>query len=171
MDESASNGLGLHPGSEEILQSFASHPYQSLDADGMIAAVNDAWLDCLGYEREDIIGRWYGDILTNDSRKTFEARFDEFKSSGGASNVEFEITRSDGDMVIVSFDGVIEYDDQGNFVRTHCQFKDITDWKYRRTLFENSSDVIMILDKNGRAKYVSPSVKRVMGYDPEELRG
>ncbi|MEF8894586.1 PAS domain-containing protein, partial [Halodesulfurarchaeum sp.] len=171
MNDWEESGPDRPPGPVEVLQSFAPHPYLSLNADGEIITVNDAWLDLFGYDREAVIGRLFGEILTDRSRTKFESRFEDFKSSGGISDVEFEIKGSNDGTAIVSFDGVIEYDDQGNYVRTHCQFTDITDRKYRETFFVKSTDVIMILDDQGRAIYVTPSVERIMGYDPEELRG
>jgi diguanylate cyclase (GGDEF)-like protein/PAS domain S-box-containing protein len=38
-----------------------------------------------------------------------------------------------------------------------------------RSLVQNSSDVITILDADGVARYHSESVRRVLGYDPQEL--
>ncbi len=40
-----------------------------------------------------------------------------------------------------------------------------------RSLIENASDVIMILNDDGVIRYESPSVKRVLGYGAEELLG
>ena len=40
-----------------------------------------------------------------------------------------------------------------------------------RSLIENASDVITVLDLDGTIRYESPSVERVMGYKPEELTG
>jgi PAS domain S-box-containing protein len=40
-----------------------------------------------------------------------------------------------------------------------------------RKLVENSNDVATIIDPNGVITYVSPSVRRVLGYEPEELVG
>ena len=38
-----------------------------------------------------------------------------------------------------------------------------------RTLIEASSDVVLVLDETGCIEYASPSVERVLGYDPETL--
>ena len=38
-------------------------------------------------------------------------------------------------------------------------------------LLENASEVVTIYDKNGFAKYVSPSVKRILGFDAKEMIG
>jgi diguanylate cyclase (GGDEF)-like protein/PAS domain S-box-containing protein len=40
-----------------------------------------------------------------------------------------------------------------------------------RSLVQNASDVITILDADGRVRYVSPSVERVLGYSPEQYLG
>jgi len=40
-----------------------------------------------------------------------------------------------------------------------------------RGVAERSSDVILLTDPDGKAQYVSPSVKAVAGYDPEEILG
>jgi len=36
--------------------------YQSLDFDGNFIEVNQQWLDTLGYEHEEVIGKWFGDF-------------------------------------------------------------------------------------------------------------
>jgi PAS domain S-box-containing protein len=40
-----------------------------------------------------------------------------------------------------------------------------------QSLIENSFDAIVLIDATSRILYASPSVKRVLGYTPEELRG
>jgi two-component system, cell cycle sensor histidine kinase and response regulator CckA len=43
--------------------------------------------------------------------------------------------------------------------------------RYFRALTENSQDVLTILDRDGALRYTSPSLKRVLGYEPQELVG
>ena len=43
--------------------------------------------------------------------------------------------------------------------------------EYYHRILEHSSDYVIIVDGNGMIDYVSPSVKRVMGYDPSDLIG
>lgn len=43
--------------------------------------------------------------------------------------------------------------------------------KRQYTLLENASEIITIYDKDGITKYESPSIKRILGYEPEELIG
>ncbi|MFH1149296.1 MAG: PAS domain S-box protein [Actinomycetota bacterium] len=100
--------------------------YQSLDAEGFLLTVNEAWLDTLGYERDDVVGRWFGDLLTPESIRHFEACFPEFKATGRAHS-EFEVIRGDGSHLIAAFDGRIGYDEHGDFRQTHCILQDITE--------------------------------------------
>ncbi len=39
------------------------------------------------------------------------------------------------------------------------------------SLVQNSSDVVMVVDADSTMRYVSPSIERVLGYDPGELEG
>ncbi|OAI39826.1 hypothetical protein AYO40_05390 [Planctomycetaceae bacterium SCGC AG-212-D15] len=50
--------------------------------------------------------------------------------------------------------------------------KDVRDKEaYYRSLIENSSELIARLDRGGVVRYVSPSLRRVLGYAPEEILG
>ena len=40
-----------------------------------------------------------------------------------------------------------------------------------RSLVQNASDIALLCDRDARIKYVSPSVKRVLGYEPDEIIG
>ena len=40
-----------------------------------------------------------------------------------------------------------------------------------RTLIKEVNDLATIIDTDGRITYVSPAVRRIFGYDPEELIG
>ena len=100
--------------------------YQSLDEDGIIREVNQAWLDILGYSRQEVIGRWFGDFLPPDYFELFPERFACLKGTGEVCNVDFEMVRKDGARITVSFYGRVAVDDQGRFVRTHCMFQDVT---------------------------------------------
>lgn len=42
---------------------------------------------------------------------------------------------------------------------------------YYRRLTENASDVVMLLDRRGRIQYVTPSITRLLNYDPADLQG
>jgi len=101
--------------------------FQSLDADGCILDVNPTWLRTLGFERSEVIGRWFGDFLPPEGKESFHVRFPEFKRRGYVHDVPFRMVRKDGTTIDVLFEGCIGYTPQGAFKQTYCVFKDITD--------------------------------------------
>lgn len=136
------------PASIAVLREYAPHPYQSLNSDGEILTVNDAWLDLMGYRRENVEGRWFGEFLAPDSAEMFRSRFSEFKSTGGVSNVEFDMKCADGELITVSFDGTIEYDEDEAVSRTHCQFTEITEQKDREQELDEANTVLRTIVEN-----------------------
>ncbi len=100
--------------------------HQSLDECGRLIDVNPAWLAALGYPRDEVIGRWFGDFLTPASRQQFREAFTKCKAQGGRRGVELEMTRKDGTQIVAEFDGKIVRDAQGEFLQSHCIMHDIT---------------------------------------------
>jgi diguanylate cyclase len=99
--------------------------YQSLDIDGCFREVNETWLTVLGYRREDVLGKWFGDFLPPEDRKAFKERFERFKKLGKIRS-EFAMIKGDGDRVSIEFEGLVGYDEQGTFKQTYCTLNDIT---------------------------------------------
>ena len=78
--------------------------YQSLDANGLFIEVNQQWLDTLGYTREEIIGKWFGDFLPPAYQDGFRKRFPIFKQKGEIHS-EFEMIHKNGSLLFIAFDG------------------------------------------------------------------
>ncbi len=104
-------------------------PYQSLDEEGYILDVNRKWLDTLGYEKHEVLGRWFGDFLGPAFRDDFARNFVRFKEACSAESVEYEMARKCGTLVNVSVSGRVQLDENGCYVRSHCIFTDITERK------------------------------------------
>ena len=43
--------------------------------------------------------------------------------------------------------------------------------EYFQMLVEESSDIIMVIDENATIEYISPSIKKILGFSPEEVVG
>lgn len=100
--------------------------YQSLDENGCLIETNQAWLDILGYNKHEIIGRNFGDFLVADYRDTFLENFPKLKAIGEILGVEFEMRKKDGSTLHVRLDGRVGKNDQGDFQQTYCIIQDIT---------------------------------------------
>ncbi len=118
--------------------------YQSLNIDGEIIDVNPQWLKTLGFNKDDVIGSWFGDFLQADSKEHFRTNFKRFKEKGEVSGVEFKMLKGNGSEIIVSFEGCIGYDDKGNFKQTYCTFKDITKQKTYEQKLKQSDSIFLI---------------------------
>ena len=153
--------------------------YQSLDADGRLLDVNRAWLELLGYERVEALGRYFEDFMTPTSRAAFRERFPEFLAAGEIRRAERELVRKDGTVVTVSIDGRVERDHYPS-PRTHCLLRDVTDQRravealrqretaYRR-LVENISDALIVDDLEGRIVYANDRFLELFGFTRAEL--
>jgi len=155
--------------------------YQSLDKEGSIIEVNQAWLDLMGYSRDQVIGRWFGDFLAPHELASFKRRFPGFIETGEA-HVDFQMVRHDGSIIITHIDGGIGLDERGQFKQTHCILHDVTARKQTeeelikseerfRALIENALDGIMLLSAEGHIIYQSPSNQQILGYPPEDMQG
>jgi len=110
-----------------LLYEEAPLGYQSLDEKGHLLLVNQKWLDTLGYEREEVIGKSFGDFLHPDWVDHFKENFPRFKAAGEILSVEFEMVKKDGSLILAAFHGKIRSDPKGRFIQTHCVFQDITE--------------------------------------------
>jgi len=100
--------------------------YQSLDKTGCIIDVNPAWTKTLGYSREDVIGKWFGDFIHPDYLHIFNENFPKFLKNGTVSNVHFKMKHKNGNFVHIELDGRIGTIGNGESVRSFCVFNDIT---------------------------------------------
>ncbi len=100
--------------------------YQSLDITGNILEVNESWLRQLGYSRDEVIGRFIGDFMTESAISTLRCEFPQFKEKGHVNGPIFEFQDKEGQIRLMEINGQIGRDADGNFLRTHCILTDIT---------------------------------------------
>ena len=152
--------------------------YQSLDAAGGILDVNSAWLDLFQRRKEEVIGRFIGDYLTEASQAELVERFASFKRDNHTEGNVFEIVRGDGGRRLVTVNGRVARDDAGEFLCTHCILTDITErleqerqLRLAASVFEHANEAIAITDANANIVTVSPRFTEITGYAPEEVIG
>jgi PAS domain S-box-containing protein len=101
---------------------------QVLDENGCLLSVNHVWLQTLGYSREEVIGRWFGDFMVSRDMGLFTKNFLCVGRTGEISMLVVRMVRKDGSIIVVSIKGIISLDDYGIFRQIHCRFEDITNF-------------------------------------------
>jgi PAS domain S-box-containing protein len=178
----AENALAESEEKYRALFENAPLSYQSLNEDGCFIDVNPAWLRILGYEREEVIGNWFGDFLHPDFVQHFATNFPAFKKRGYVKDVQFRIRHKNGTYRHIEFEGCIGYLPDGSFRQTYCVFQDITERKVTeeklaaseelfRTLAVHAPAGIFMCDAEGLCTYVNPSWQEMAGMTQDQALG
>ena len=155
--------------------------YQSLNDEGYLMAVNETWVDILGYSKEEAIGKWFGDFLSKQYVADFRKKFLLFRSLGKIHG-ESMMVKKDGSKILIEFDGRIAYTLSGESEQIHFVFKDITEQKKAEKELKNKNEFIQtVLDNlpigvclnkidQGTALYLNKKFVEIYGWPEQELR-
>lgn len=154
----------------------------SIDAEGRIVSVSEAWLDTLGYRREDVIGRKSTDFLTEDSRRYAAGQvLPEFFRTGRCSDVEYRMQAADGRILDVLLSAHGERDEGGRIIRSLAVIQDVTERKRteqqlhrllaeQKAIIENEL-VGIVRVRERMIIWANPAFEKMLGYGPGELNG
>jgi PAS domain S-box-containing protein len=152
-----------------------------LDVNGHIQRVNREFTTMFGYAAVEAAGKPIRDLIVPVEFAEESNFFSETTSHGGVVSRETRRRRKDGSLIDVSVLGTpIRLG--SNHLGIYAIYRDISARKqaeeavrrseqHYRTVIEDASDIISILDGNGNVRFVSPSLTRLLGYQTEELIG
>ncbi|NTV18761.1 MAG: PAS domain S-box protein, partial [Bacteroidales bacterium] len=146
---------------------------------GYFIEVNEAWLNTLGFNRAEVIGKWFGDFLAPEFVDAFRKRFPIFKAQGHIHS-EFVMIHRNGQRKFIAFDGRVGYKNDGSFKQTHCILQDISDRKLAEeelkeseekyhSIYDNSYLGILLTVPDGRILAANGFACNMFGYSEEEL--
>jgi diguanylate cyclase (GGDEF)-like protein/PAS domain S-box-containing protein len=155
----------------------------SINAEGRLVSVSDAWLAKLGYTREEALGRLSSDFLTPESReRAIKEVLPEFFRRGHCENVEYQMVCKDGRLIDVLLSGVLDRDPTGRGPVSLAVITDVTALKAAerrlaesearyRGLVEDQTEQVSLATPEGELRYVNHAYARQFGRLPEEMVG
>lgn len=148
------------------------------DASGKLVFVNQAFTYMLGYiSKDEIVGLNLAEhfyIHPEDRQKFLE----KISKIGFVRNYEIEHRRKDGSAVTLSVTGDLIMDQYNEVAGVEGVVYDITEQKkvlkrlnILEKAVEQSTDHVLITDKQGLIQYVNPAFERTTGYRCSEIAG
>jgi two-component system sporulation sensor kinase A len=153
-----------------------------VDMQGRSFYVSPSIRKVMGYEPEDWMDRNFLELIHPEERETARQGFEQLKANpGGSISAQVRALHKNGFWRLVDVTCTNLLDDptvQGIIFN----YRDITERYVAeeavkaseerfRNLIENSNDVISLVNAQGTNLYISPSIRKVMGYDPDEKMG
>ncbi|HOG76250.1 MAG TPA: PAS domain S-box protein, partial [Candidatus Marinimicrobia bacterium] len=178
----------------ELRLSESEHKYRDLvenmteglitiDEKKNIIFVNSKFCQMLEYKPEELIGRNIFDFFDSKNQKILKQELAK-RPEGTFSRYEITFTSKSGKPIPTIISGAPNFDDKGVFLGSNATVLDFTERKQAeealrqseekyRLITETTSDLISLhtFDLKVSYAYVSPSIKRIAGYEPEELLG
>jgi PAS domain S-box-containing protein len=148
----------------------------SIAEDGVYLDVNDAMLLRLGYDRDDMVGHRPEEFATPASaRRVRDELRPALRRTGKLENKPVSFVTRSGEEVDCLVNAIVEYDREGEFLRTVAMYTEIADQaranlKYR-TLYRSTPAMLHTVDNNGLVVTVTDHWLQKLGYKREEVIG
>jgi PAS domain S-box-containing protein len=155
-------------------------------SDARILYVNNAACRSLGYTRDELLTMRVYDVDAGFSGESWAAHWQNIKQHGSITwesehrtkggrlfpvQIVADFLEYEGEEYIFGLaHDISERKQHEQALRESQEALRASEVRYR-TLAENSYDVICLFSADGHVLYTSPSIKRVLGYEPEERIG
>ena len=129
----------------------------SLGADKQIVCVNHHWLQVMGYEESEVIGRKSEEFLTEASlRYVVEVARPKLHMTGFVKDVPYQLVKKNGDVIDVLLSAVAERDGDGQFIRSYSYLWDVSE---HRTSDELWRQFALVEERNRMSRDLHDTVE------------
>ncbi|SIP96566.1 PAS domain S-box protein [Maribacter ulvicola] len=150
----------------------------TMDEEGYFLSVNKASKIIWGYDPKDLIGTNYLKLVHEEDKPSTKKSKDAVNSGKKVVNFENRFIHKNGEIVHMLWSSNWDEKDcvyycigRDNNEKKNSELQLENSERRFKTLVQESSDIITILDTNGNFKYVSPSSTKVIQITPEEFMG
>ena len=142
-----------------------------IDASGKLRQISPAWDRVLGYDRQQLIGRSFAELVHDDDKATTIRCLKDASGNQTVDTFETKAIHSDSSYRWFSWNVTPISKEQCVYVVG----RDITDLKRSRQLFEgvlqSAPDAMVIINPEGRIVMVNRQTERVFGYEQNDMLG
>ncbi|NES22604.1 MAG: PAS domain S-box protein, partial [Symploca sp. SIO3E6] len=137
--------------SEERYRSLYEHTpvmLHSIDPMGRLISVSNYWLEKLGYERSEVMGRKSTEFLTEESRRyAIEIMLPKFFQAGSCSDIPYQFICKNGKIIDVLLSGIVEKDKSGQVVRCLAVLVDVTERKQAEEALQQAKEAAEVANQ------------------------
>ncbi len=174
----SAQGEALRSGSERLnaIVNNVLDGIVTVDEHGKIESLNRTAEEMFGCSSDSVVGRNFRRLIQPESRPLYDAADFQSGSQAPGSVSEFTGMRGDGSEFSMELEGTrIKMD--GRPIIIHI-VRDVTERKRSQkrlqlaaTVFENTSEGIMITDRSGRIQSTNPAFTAITGFTATEVLG
>jgi len=115
---------------QEYLRDFFDNApigFHVFGPDRVIADINRAELQMIGYRRDEIVGKkTWGDLIIEEEKPKFERHWKDIQATGSVYNIPYTLVHKDGHHVEVILNATARFDAAGKLVNTRGSVVDVT---------------------------------------------
>lgn len=152
----------------------------AVDADQRVTVVNQRVREIFGL-KGPLVGRSIRELVDADSEAELIRQW-QLRRLGHTDPYEMTVSHTDGTPIEIRVTPSIITDSEGRHIGSFGVIRDVTESKRLererslveakiRSVVENATDLITVLDGAGRIVFESPSLERMLGHRPEDLLG
>ena len=157
--------------------------YFEIDLNGNFTFFNDSLCRIDGYSKDELMGMNYRQYTDKETAiKVFQAFNRVYKTGEFLPEINLQITRKDGTNRYTEASVSLLKDSSGKPIGFRGILRDVTDRKRTedklreeeqrfKALAEQSSEVIVLVNREGIVTYENPAIEKALGFKPEERIG